>query len=208
MYGPGEGERQTSAIWWEPGVGITARTDKRNAVPFGEFTPLRSVIQKLFPVTQQVGRQTVEGTEPGVLHVTVAGRELAIGNIICYELAFDETVYDTVRYGAQVITVQSNNASYTGTFQPRQQFQITRVRAMELRREIVVSTTSSFSGLINAEGRVLDKTEEGTAAAQTYTVPVRAGVTLGVRVGPWLELACAALGALSGLAGAVGRRRG
>jgi apolipoprotein N-acyltransferase len=211
MDGPGDDQRQTSALWWVPDQGIEARYDKRNAVPFGEFTPMRSLMFKLFPQTEEVGKQTVPGTKPGVLHVTLPdGRELAIGDTICYELAFDSTVYDLVRDGGQIITVQSNNASYTGTFQPRQQFQITRVRAMETQREIVVATTSSFSGLIDAKGRVVDQTQESTAWAQTYQVPQRSGVSWGVRVGPWFECVAAGVGCLAMIAGIVvgARRRG
>jgi apolipoprotein N-acyltransferase len=191
MSGPGEGERQTSALWWEPGSGITARYDKRNAVPFGEYTPWKDLIFKLFPQAKQVGRQTVPGIDPGVLTVNVAGQPLGIGVIICYELGFDATVYDVVRAGAAVITVQSNNAGYTGSWQPLQQFEITRVRAMELGREIVVATTSSYSGLILPDGTVADRTVEATAAARVYTVPVRTGVSLGVRVAPFVGPASA-----------------
>ena len=204
MAGPGPNDRQTSALWWVPGQGIEARYDKRNAVPFGEFTPMQSLMFKLFPETKEVGKQTVPGTKPGVLHVTLPdGRPLAIGDIICYELAFDSTVYDTVRDGGQLITVQSNNATYTGTFQPRQQFAITRVRAMEMGRDIVVSTTSSFSGMIDAKGRVLDQTQESTAAAQTYQVPEQSGVTWGVRIGPWFERVASAIGCLAMIAGLI-----
>lgn len=208
MRGPGEGERQTSALWWVPGTGVVDRVDKRNAVPFGEYTPLRALMFKLFPETQQVGAQTVPGTKPGVIHAdSVAGEPLNIGVIICYELAFDDTVRDVVTNGAQVVTVQSNNAGYTGSWQPYQQWQITRVRAMELQREVVVSTTSSLSGLIDANGRVVDVTQEATAAARTYAVPVRSDISWGVRLGPVVEWACAGLALLSGLWALLGSRR-
>lgn len=189
MDGPGEGERQTSALWWEPGVGVTDRLDKVNLVPFGEFTPMRDLVFALAPMAKMVGNQSVAGTGPRTLEVTLPdGRALVIGNSICYELAFDDTVYGTVRDGGQIITVQSNNATYTGTAQPRQQFQITRIRAMELRREIVVSTTSSFSGLIDAQGRVLSRTEEGTSASRTYLVPQRSGLTPAVQIAGGLSI--------------------
>jgi apolipoprotein N-acyltransferase len=208
MRGPGEGERQTSALWWIPGVGVVDRVDKRNAVPFGEYTPLRELMFTLFPETQQVGAQTVPGTKPGVIRAeSVAGQPLNIGVIICYELAFDATVRDVVTHGAEIVTVQSNNAGYTGSWQPYQQWQITRVRAMELRREIVVSTTSSLSGLIDANGNVVDITAEATAAARTYTVPVRSEISWGVRLGPVVEWVCAALALASGLAACVSTRR-
>ena len=194
MQGPGPGERQTTGLWWVNGA-VSDRYDKRNAVPFGEYTPMKDLVFALVPMAKEVGAQTIPGKKPGVLNGTLNdGRVIRVGDMICYELAFDSTVYDTVRNGAQILVVQSNNSTYTGTAQPRQQFQITRVRAMEMRREIVVSTTSSFSGLIDPYGRVLAKTQEGTAAAQTFTVPLRTGVSMGVRVGPVLEWVLSAIG--------------
>ena len=208
MDGPGENGRQTSALWWTPDDGVTARYDKRNVVPFGEYLPWRSFFLTLVPETAEVGKQSVPGTRPGVLHVTLPdGRPLAIGDAICYDLAFDDTVYDTVRHGAQILVVQSSNVTFAGTFQPSQQFQITRVRAMELGREIVVSTTASLSGLIDAQGRILDRTTEWTAAADTYQVPERTTITPAVRIGPVFGVVAAALGGLAVVAGAIRRRR-
>jgi len=90
-----------------------------------------------------------------------------------------------------------------GTWQPAQQFAITRVRAMELRRQIVVATTQSLSGMIDEHGKVLDVTQEEQPAFRLYTVNLGSGVTPGVRVGPWLEAGVAALAGLGVLAGLV-----
>lgn len=203
--GPGADERQTTALWWGAD-GETDRYAKRNAVPFGEYTPMRDLVLALVPMARQVGRQTVPGTEPGVLEGTLGdGRRLRVGDMICYELAFDQTVYDTERHGGQIMTVQSNNATYSGTMQPLQQFTITRVRAMEMRREIVVSTTSSYSGLIDATGRVLARSVPDTAYAHSFTVPVRSTRTPALWLGPAIELAAALLAAAVLLRALVGR---
>ncbi|WP_420175046.1 apolipoprotein N-acyltransferase [Luteococcus sp. OSA5] len=192
MRGPGEDERQTSALWRTVDGEITARYDKRNLVPFGEWIPLRDQLLPILPVLEQVGAQSVPGTAPGVLDVQLKdGRRLTIGDVICFELAWDSTVYDTVQNDATLLVVQSNNGTYTGTGQPRQQFAITRARAMELRREIVVATTNSLSGLVLPDGSVQARTDEATAAARTFTVPLREGLTPAVRVGPAVELAAA-----------------
>ncbi|MGD8213708.1 apolipoprotein N-acyltransferase [Aestuariimicrobium sp. Y1814] len=201
MRGPGENERQTTGLWWHPDQGITGRYDKRNLVPFGEYIPLRETLLPLLPILEQVGAQAVPGDQPGVLDVPLNEGRLRIGDVVCFELAWDTTVYDTARHRAQLLVVQSNNATYTATGQPRQQFEITRVRAMELRRDIVVSTTSSFSGHIDPRGRVLDKTRESTAASATYLVDLRDGSTPAVTVGPWWEGIAAAIGALALLVG-------
>ena len=188
MEGPGPDERQTTALWWTTQDAVAARYDKRNLVPFGEYIPMRNTLLPIMPILKQVGRQSVPGHGPGVLNVKLQdGRQLRIGDVICFELAWDSTVHDTVGHDAQLLVVQSNNATYTATAQPRQQFAITRVRAMELRREVVVSTTSSFSGHIDPHGRVIDRTRESTAASASYLVPLRSGRTPALLIGPWLE---------------------
>lgn len=196
MAGPGTGERKTSALWWPLDGHPTARYDKRNLVPFGEWIPMRSLLLPLVPMLQEVGAQSVPGTGPGVLDVSLLdGRQVRLGDVICFELAWDQTVYDTVRHGAQLVVVQSNTGTYGGTGQPAQQFAITRVRAMELRREMVPATTNSLSGLIHPDGSVTNVTRQGTAAARTYLVPMRDGRTPAVVVGPAVEMV-ASLGAI------------
>ncbi|CAI9409560.1 apolipoprotein N-acyltransferase [Aestuariimicrobium sp. T2.26MG-19.2B] len=206
-YGPGPDERQTSGLWWTQ-QGPGERYDKRNLVPFGEYIPFRDELLPRFPILQQVGAQGVPGTKPGVTSATVAGRTLRVGDIICFELAYDSSVHDVARLDPQLVVVQSNNSTYTFTGQPAQQFQITRVRAMEMRRDVVVATTGSFSGWIDPHGRVLDRTREATAAARTYDVPVRSGVSIGVLVGPWVESAAALVALLAMLTSLVLARRG
>jgi apolipoprotein N-acyltransferase len=130
-----------------------------------------------------------------------------IGDVICFELAWDDTVHDTVRNGAQLLMVQSNNATYTGTGQPYQQWQITKARAIESGRQIAVSTTSSLSGLIQPSGRVADRTREGGHDFRTYNLALGRGVSAGVRVSPWIGWASVVLAAVAVAAGALASRR-
>lgn len=197
MQGPGVNQRQTSALWWDPRKGVSDRYDKRNLVPFGEWIPFRDQLLPLVPALAQVGAQSIPGTQPGVLQVSVAGRQVKVGDVICFELAYDQTVYDTVTNGAEISLVQSNNATYGGTGQIEQQFAITRARAMELRREISVATTNSVSGLINRNGQVLTRTREFSADDRVVTMPLRSALTPAVRLGPWLGPALTALAVLS-----------
>jgi apolipoprotein N-acyltransferase len=187
MQGPGEGERQTSALWWQPGRGPQARYDKQNLVPFGEWIPFRDQLKPLVPILDRVGAQSVPGTKPGVLTVDLDDRVIRLGDVICFELAYDKTVYAAVRGGAQVMLVQSNNATYGGTGQIEQQFAITRARAMEARREIAVATTNSVSGLIDRNGRVVYRTAEFTADSRVVAMPLRSAITPALFVAPWLE---------------------
>jgi apolipoprotein N-acyltransferase len=206
MEGPGPDERQTAALWWDPARGVLARYDKRNLVPFGEWIPFRAQLRPLVPVLAQVGAQSIPGTRPGVLDVEVAGRPVKIGDVICFELAYDRTVYEALTSGAQVSMVQSNNATYGGTGQIEQQFAITRARAMESRREVAVATTNSVSGYIDRDGRVVTRTAQFTADSRVVTMPLRSTLTPAVRLAPWLDRGLTLLAALCCALAVLGRR--
>jgi apolipoprotein N-acyltransferase len=200
MQGPGVDERQTAALWWDPDRGVTARYDKQNLVPFGEWIPFRAELLPLIPLLEQVGAQSLPGTRPGVLDVTLDGRPIKIGDAICFELAYDQTMYRALTGGAQVSMVQSNNATYGGTGQIEQQFAITRARAMESRREIAVATTNSISGFITRDGSVAIRTQEFTAQSMVVEMPLRSALTPAIRVAPWLERGLALVALLGCLA--------
>jgi apolipoprotein N-acyltransferase len=210
--GPGVDERQTVSLWWEPGVGETARYAKRAIVPFGEWIPARDILLPLIPQLRYVGAQSVAGDQPGVLPVTLPdGRAVNLGVAVCYDVAFDDVVYDLTRYGGQVIVVQSSNAMYQGTIQIEQQFAMTRVRAAELRRPILVVTTSGISGLIDAFGNVQWRVADRASAHGVAQLGIHTGTTPAVWLAGWLELVIAAAAAAAvGVAGGawIRRRRG
>jgi apolipoprotein N-acyltransferase len=191
--GPGTDERQTTAMWWDPAYGVLATYHKRNLVPFGEWIPFRKQLLPLVPILKEVGAQSVPGTTPGVLDVSLNGHDLRVGDVICFELAYDKTVYQAVE-GSQVLMVQSNNATYGGTGQVEQQFAITRARAMEARREIAVATTNSVSGYIDRDGNIVRRTSEFTADSFVETMPLRSAITPALRIAPWLDRGLALAG--------------
>jgi apolipoprotein N-acyltransferase len=204
MQGPGFDERQTAALWWDPDRGILARYDKQNLVPFGEWIPFRAQLLPVIPLLERVGAQSVPGSLPGVLDVTATGQPIKIGDVICFELAYDDTIYRSLIGGAQVMMVQSNNATYGGTGQIEQQFAITRARAMESRREIAVATTNSVSGFITRDGAVAIRTQEFTAQSMVVEMPLRNALTPAIRIAPWLERGLALVAVLACLAAVLG----
>ena len=189
LSGPGADERQTASMWLDPVRGELERYVKRGIVPFGEFVPFRDILLPLIPKLAYVGPQSIRGTEPGVITARTAAGEFPLGVLVCYDVSFDHIVYDTVRYGGQLLVVQSSNAMYQGTGQIEQQFAITRARAAELRRELLVVTTSGVSGLIRADGSVEFSVSEPGAASGVLELPLRQGLTPAVTVAPLLELA-------------------
>jgi apolipoprotein N-acyltransferase len=177
-----------TAIVWSPTAGPGERYTKQKLVPFGEYIPLRSLMTKFIGRLALIPRDFTAGTEPGVLDM--GGTR--IGDVICFEVAFDSTVRESVRAGAKLLVVQTNNATYGRTGQPEQQLAISRLRAIEHGRAMVIAATSGISGVIRADGTVEQQTKEFTQTTIVATVPLRGAKTLATRLGAWVELALCA----------------
>ena len=130
-----------------------------------------------------------------------------VGNVICFEIAYGDVVDAVVDGGAQVITVQTNNATYGGTSQPAQQLQISRMRAIETGRSVLVAATSGISAVIAADGSVSERLDEGAEGWLVPTVATYDTRTPGTVVGAALELAGCALAVGAITVAAVGARR-
>ncbi|MBX6750660.1 MAG: apolipoprotein N-acyltransferase [Micromonosporaceae bacterium] len=191
-------------IVWDPEHGPTRTYVKRHPVPFAEYVPMRSFIREF--ITEQVDlvrRDFVAGEAPGVLTMGPA----TIGDVICFEVAYDEVVRDAVTGGAQVLVVQTNNATFDEA-EARQQLAMVRLRAVEHGREALMASTVGVSAFVDRHGTVYDATEFFTQAVIERTIPLSTGRTIATWLGvvPEVVLAAGAV-VLVGLALAVRFRR-
>ncbi|GMA89308.1 hypothetical protein GCM10025868_45580 [Angustibacter aerolatus] len=115
---------------------------------------------------------------------------------------------DTVDAGADLLVVQTNNATFGFTDESVQQAAMSRLRAVEHGRAVAHVSTVGVSAMIAPDGRVLERAGLFTQAVLEATLPLRTSTTLADRVGAWGEAALAALGLLGALAIALVGRRG
>ena len=95
---------------------------------------------------------------PGDGDGTVRAAGVRIGVATCYEVAFDRAFRDSLDAGAQLLTVPTNNATFGDSEMTYQQLAMSRVRAVEHGRALVVAATSGVSGIITADGVVRQQT--------------------------------------------------
>ncbi|MDA0638240.1 apolipoprotein N-acyltransferase [Nonomuraea sp. MCN248] len=199
----GDDSRATRSLVWDPETGPGDYYDKRNLVPFGEYTPFKDLVLALFERAKLVGRQSVPGTEPGDLKLG----PVTVGAVNCYEVAYDATVRDTVRAGGTPLVVQTNNASYALSNLPYQQLAMSRLRAVEHNRAVVTAATTGISAYVAPDGKVSWQTRELVADSTVVTVPVRTEQTIATRVGAAPEWALMMLGAAATVVAAWRGRR-
>jgi apolipoprotein N-acyltransferase len=101
------------ALLFEPGKGNTDRYVKRHPVPFAEYIPNRAFWRIFSSEVDLVSRDFAQGPKPGVFTVTAQdGRPIRAGLAICFEVAYDDIMRDVVTQGANVLVVQTNNATF------------------------------------------------------------------------------------------------
>ena len=172
------------ALLFEPGQGNTDRYVKRHPVPFAEYIPNRAFWRHFSAEVDLVTRDFVKGPAPGVFHVRAQdGREIRAGLAICFEVAYDDVMRDVVTSGANVLVVQTNNATFGYTAESPQQLAISRIRAMEFGRSVVHVSTVGQSALITPDGTAQQVTSLFTQAVVRGALPLRDATTLATRVG-------------------------
>jgi predicted amidohydrolase len=164
----------------EPDGTVVDRYDKVRTVPFGEYVPLRSLVERLAP-DMLPARDLRPGTGPAVLDTSV-GR---LGVAISWEVFFEHRTRDAVRNGGEVILNPTNGASYWLTQVQTQQVAASRLRALETGRWVLQVAPTGFSAVIDPLGRVLQQTGVGEQAVLHHRVERRQGLTWASRMGTW-----------------------
>ncbi|MGK5533350.1 apolipoprotein N-acyltransferase, partial [Streptomyces sp. URMC 129] len=198
-----EGYVENQGIVWDPETGPGDSYTKQHPVPFGEYVPFREQLGQVISRLERVPRDFSPGEGTGVLDIGPA----RLGDVICFEVAYDGIMRDTVNDGARALIVQTNNATYGRTGQPEQQLAMSRLRAVEHGRAVVTAATSGISAVVAPDGDIEQQTEEFTRDVLTAELPLRDGRTVADRVGAAPEWALAGLGLLAWAGIAVRDRR-
>jgi apolipoprotein N-acyltransferase len=205
LDGPGDDHVRNAGLIWDDGGWTGQIYVKQHPVPFGEYLPGRPVLERLVGrFADEMPRDFLGGDKPGV--IDVAGT--TIGDVICFEVAYDGTVRDTVTGGARMLVVQTNNASFGRRGESEQQLAMTRLRAVEHDRATVQVSTTGQSAIIAPDGRVLEQSGLYEPALLAAELPLRTSRTVANRVGIWPEAVLVVIGLLAMIAGGRSARRG
>jgi apolipoprotein N-acyltransferase len=175
---------------------VLARYDKAHLVPYGEYLPMRALLEPL-----GLSRLVPGDIDflPGPAPRTIALPGFAsVGLQICYEIIFSGEVVDRANRPAFVFN--PSNDAWFGRWQPPQHLAQARMRAIEEGLPVVRSTPTGISAIIDADGRVIKQLPYQQAGSISATVPPPHDPTVFARFGNTLSLLFAALIALIGIA--------
>jgi apolipoprotein N-acyltransferase len=174
----------TSMLWTDEGT-ATQIHDKRHPVPFGEYVPDRAFFNALAPdLIGLIQREYTPGTNPPLVDVD----GVPIGLAICFDVIYDDVIWEGLNSGAEVLVFQTNNADFRGTDENLQQLAFARMRAIETGRSVVNVSTVGTSQVIRANGSTVTSLDAGEAGAMLEDVELRSGLTAGVVLGPWIQM--------------------
>ncbi|WP_433223997.1 apolipoprotein N-acyltransferase [Dactylosporangium sp. CS-047395] len=202
LYSPETGVENAGLVF-NPGRSLgdpVPKYVKRHPVPFAETIPLRGIARLVSKEVDRVSDMTA-GTSPGVLRVGPA----TVGDVICFEVAYDGLVRDTVTGGGQLIAVQTNNATFNES-EARQQLAMVRLRAVEHGRDALMASTVGISAFADTTGATSEETAFDQQAVILAELHLGEDRTLATRLGAIPEYVIVVL-ALAGLAAARLRRR-
>lgn len=165
-----------SMIAVDSGGEIIAGTDKTHLVPFGEYLPLRSLLEPF-------GIDTIAHT-PGIFAPGPAREPMDLGQgfppilgLICYEAIFSREVLADVANARLLINV-TNDAWYGRTPGPYQHFRQAQMRAIETGLPLVRAANNGLSGFVDPWGRISGGLALDVRGAVDHAVPLVQVATL------------------------------
>ena len=177
---------------WLPGRGPVASYIKRQLVPFGEYIPFRGLLSHITSLTSLQPVNFTAGDRPVVFRLG----KVRLGDVICYEIGFDGLVRSEVAAGANLLALQSNDATFEVDGQSgesTQQVAMARIQAITSNRGVVYASTTGESAIIAPDGAVLAHSGLWQRAELEARVPLHTSTSLADRLGGWPEAVLTAL---------------
>lgn len=186
-----------SSVLIRPDGSVADPYHKMILMPFGEYTPLSSVLPFLRDINATAGQFTA-GTAPAVLSFPLSnGSEVRLSPLICYEDIVPSIARDAVNKGAALLINQTNDAWFGDTVAPYQHHIIAAFRAIENDRYLLRSTNTGVTAVVDPLGRTIASLLPYTEGILPMQVSLRDSHTIFSRFPiPFLWLIAAAVGVL------------
>jgi len=155
---------------------------KRRLVPFGEFVPMRGLIETLIPPLAEL---VMSGSDVGWgegANVFVL-EEGTVGSLICFDSIYEDLTRESVREGAELICLSTNDSWFTDSAALYMHNAQAQLRAIESGRYVVRAANTGISTVISDRGEVLCRLEPLVDGMLVEDVEIRESHTLYTVIG-------------------------
>lgn len=159
--------------------------DKNHLVIFGEFIPFRNILSKYFGILNSLGDFS-KGTNMNVFSID----NISVGATICSENFFPNLSRKLVLNGAKILTNHTNDAWFFDSYAPYQHFVMNIFRAIENRKNVIVSANTGLSAVIDCSGKILQITninENVSLISESYQ---NSDITIYTKIGNIFSYIC------------------
>lgn len=184
-------EFRNAAYGVTPSGDATLVYEKGRLVPFAEYFPLAAVTL----LRRQFGK--VREFTPGALQAPFATPLGPAGLMICNEAMLGAEAIARVRAGATWLVTLTNDSWVGRRHYAEIALAMVRLRAVEVRRWLVRSSTSGPSAMVDPAGRVVDLLPFDRQGVVRAALSPRRDLTLYARIGDAFAWACVAITAVA-----------
>ena len=178
---------------------------KRHLVPFGEYVPLRPVFEALIPPLAELS--FLEDMTAGKSTSLFESDSGIIGSLICFDSIYDSLAGDSVREGAELLVISSNDSWFYDSAAVYQHNAQAQLRAVETGKWILRAANTGISSVISPKGSALAELSPLEQGYIVQTVELISEQTVYDRIGNLFVYLCIAfsIGVLA--AGWIGKRK-
>ncbi|MCM1531166.1 MAG: apolipoprotein N-acyltransferase [Bacteroides sp.] len=177
---------------------------KSKLTPGVEIMPFAGKLRFIEKMAVNMGGTTgTLGIDP---EPKVFGDSVKFTDVICYESIFGDYVAWSVRKGAQLLFVSTNDGWWKNSPGHRQHAAYARLRAIENRREVARSANTGISCFIDQKGQVFQATAYGEPDCIRQTLLANSKLTFYSKYGDILGRGCLPFALLIVLLSVVYRR--
>ena len=158
----------------------TNRYQKHHLVPFGEFTPLESLLDPIgqmldIPMSSmQAGAEKQPPLEIKGFKFTTA---------ICYEVILSNLILKNFTADTDFLLTVSNDAWFGNSIGPKQHLQMAQARALEFGRPMIRSTNTGITAIIDHHGQIVEQLPQFQTQVLNYKLSPTVGLTPYARFG-------------------------
>lgn len=144
---------------------------KSKLTPGAEIMPSWGILKPIENLAIDLGGTTgTLGREDHPVSFVKTKDSIGVSPIICYESVYGEFVANSVKLGAGLIFVITNDGWWGNTPGYKQHFLFSVLRAIETRRSVARSANTGISAFINQRGDVLEETPYWETAVIKHTL--------------------------------------